>query len=106
MDNNQNRFDGLAAVYAAARPALPRYPAEVIRAYLGREPDTVVDLGCGTGLSTVVWLDFCKTVIGIEPNPDMLRAARAYAGDRVTFLHGFSHDTGLEPGSADAVGCA
>ena len=52
MNSNAERFTGFAAIYDQARPHLPAFPREVIRRYLGHAPDTVVDLGCGTGLST------------------------------------------------------
>ena len=52
---NADRFTGFADTYDRARPAMPYYPVERITAYLGCRPDTVVDLGCGTGLSTLIW---------------------------------------------------
>ena len=51
---------------------MPRYPVEVVRRYLGRDPETVVDLGCGTGLSTLIWEAVSDRVIGVEPSGDML----------------------------------
>ncbi|GJM69351.1 hypothetical protein HMSSN036_15670 [Paenibacillus macerans] len=39
--------------------------------YLGRAPEYVADVGCGTGLSTMIWLKHAERVIGIEPNDDM-----------------------------------
>lgn len=48
---------------------MPIYPISIILRYLGRsKPDLVVDLGCGTGLSTVIWRGHCNKVIGIEPS--------------------------------------
>lgn len=39
---------------------MPTYPVKIIKRYLGRTPETVVDLGCGTGLSTLVFDDIEK----------------------------------------------
>jgi predicted O-methyltransferase YrrM len=44
-------------------------------------PRLVVDLGSGTGLSTVLWGERAERVIGIEPNADMRNeAARKVEG--------------------------
>ena len=40
----------------------------------------VLDLGCGTGLSTDAWKGNCGKVIGIEPSGDMLAVAREKSG--------------------------
>ena len=42
---NARRFTGFAGLYDGVRPRMPVYPVEVIRQYLGRKPDRVVDLG-------------------------------------------------------------
>lgn len=68
---NADRFMGFADVYDNARPSLPVHFMELIRLYLGRDIGTVVDLGCGTGLSTAAWKGNCGKVIGIEPSSDM-----------------------------------
>ena len=85
---------------------MPAFPVEVSRGYLGRAPETVVDLGCGTGLSTVAWKGNCARVTGVEPNADMLAQARKREGEGVGFVQAFSHRTGLPDASADAVVCS
>jgi len=47
---NADRFTGFADVYNTVRPKMPDYVPEMITKYLGRVPENVVDLGCGTGL--------------------------------------------------------
>jgi ubiquinone/menaquinone biosynthesis C-methylase UbiE len=67
----------------------------------------VVDLGSGTGLSTVVWADRAQQVIGIEPLEAMRRTAEArYAFPHVSFHDGSAQETGLPDGIADIVTCA
>jgi SAM-dependent methyltransferase len=69
-------------------------------------PHLVVDLGCGTGLSTRYWAERAEQVIGIDPTPDMLRQARqATRASNVVYREGFSHRTGLAGGCADVVFC-
>lgn len=60
LQKNADRFKGFADIYDSARPKMPTYPVKIIKRYLGRTPETVVDLGCGTGLSTLVFDDIEK----------------------------------------------
>ncbi|MGE5495777.1 MAG: class I SAM-dependent methyltransferase [Burkholderiales bacterium] len=111
MDNtgaemNADRFRGFAKLYDDARPTMPLYLVEVIIKYLGRKPQRVVDLGCGTGLSTLIWRNNCDEAVGIEPSGDMLAEAQKKAQGNITFKQGFGHDTGLKDGAADAVVCS
>lgn len=103
---NINRFNGLAGIYECARPALPRYPVEVILRYLGRDPDQVVDLGCGTGLSTLIWENIARRVTGVEANPDMLAVAAGKQTESVNFIQGLAHETGLAGDWADVLVCS
>ena len=43
-------------------------------------PRLVVDLGSGTGISTVAWADHAERVIGIDQNPEMLAVVAAQDG--------------------------
>lgn len=103
---NINRFNGLAGIYESARPALPRYPVEVIMRYLERQPDQVVDLGCGTGLSALIWENIARRVTGVEANPDMLAVAAEKRTESVNFMQGLAHDTGLPGDWADVLICS
>ena len=102
------RFSGFAGVYDRCRPAPPEALADVLCLLAGvRCPALVVDLGCGTGLSTRYWADRAVQVIGIEPSADMLRQAQAATlQPNVTYQAGFGHKTGLPDGCADFVTCS
>lgn len=104
--NNADRFSGFADTYEDARPVMPFYPVYVIQKYLGRNPETVVDLGCGTGLSTLVWKGNCNSVVGVEPNEDMLAVALGKQDDNISFVKAFSHETGLPDKFAEAIICS
>lgn len=70
-------------------------------------PDLVVDLGCGTGLSTRAWSGRAELVVGVEPNAAMLgRARRATGVANVRYVQAFAADTGLPAGGVDLVTCS
>lgn len=103
---NQKRFDELAEVYDRARPAPPVELLDILARWSGGRPGLVVDLGCGTGLSTRVWSGGADAVVGIDPAERMLEQARARTDDpAIRYQAGPSHETGLDDGSADIVTC-
>ncbi|WP_160687120.1 class I SAM-dependent methyltransferase [Clostridium sp. C2-6-12] len=105
---NADRFLGFADVYDNARPKCPEKVKEILLKYLGKSPSVVVDLGCGTGLSTTIWSGVSNKVIGIEPSKDMIKLAREKASnlENVNFVSGFSDNTGLENSSVDIITCS
>jgi len=105
---NADRFKGFASLYNNTRPACPEYVVDVLIRYLGRRPRTVVDMGCGTGLSTLVWKDAADKIIGVEPNEDMrtMAISNAEGTQNIEFICAFSDKTELENGIADIVTCS
>src|SRR5437763_12544657 len=97
--------EGFATRYDRYRPRPPRGLLDLLCRYARVErPTLVVDLGCGTGLSTRAWAGRAERVVGIEPNAAMLAAAEAAPG--VEYRHAFAQETGLEDGCADVVTCS
>jgi len=105
---NVDRFKGFAGLYDNTRPACPKYVVDVLTRYLGHRPHTVLDIGCGTGLSTLVWKGASDKVIGVEPSEDMIAQAIANAEgtQNIRFVRAFSDNTGLDSGIADIVTCS
>ena len=68
---NIDRFLGFADLYHQYRPKAPTLIADILIQYLGRRPQCVVDVGCGTGLSTFLWENRADRVLGVEPNASM-----------------------------------
>lgn len=65
--------------------------------------ETVIDLGCGTGLITLELARRGYRMIGIDPSPVMLEVARKKPGaDRVQWLQGNAGQLG-EPGADLAI---
>lgn len=105
--SNQTRFDELAEVYDRARPTPPGELLDVLVQWAGGRPRLVVDLGCGTGLSTRIWSGRADAVVGIDPGERMLDQARARTTDpAIRYQAGPSHATGLPDASADVVTCS
>ena len=105
---NADRFDGFTDLYDSARPRCPEYILDITRRYLGRDPEVVVDMGCGTGLSTLAWVGTAKQIIGVEPGEDMLSVARSKAAsiDSISFVQAFADHTGLSEASVDVITCS
>jgi SAM-dependent methyltransferase len=104
LDANARRFSGFADLYDAVRPVPPMVLADVIARYAGDHPRVVVDLGCGTGLSTRWAAGWSSEVIGVEPSDDMrVRAAAVTSEPNVRYATGWSNATELPDGCADVV---
>ncbi|MGN0025866.1 MAG: class I SAM-dependent methyltransferase, partial [Clostridium sp.] len=106
LKKNADRFTGFADTYENARPIVPKYPIKIILKYLGKMPENVVDLGCGTGLSTTVWENYCDRVVGVEPSLDMIKIAKEKESGKITFINEYASNTGLENNYADVVVCS
>ncbi len=69
----------------------------------------VVDVGSGTGRSTLELEAFAKRVIGVEPNPSMLAVAQERIREtgvaNVDLLTGDAMNLPCQSGSADVVAC-
>lgn len=70
--------EAVARQYASYRPPLH---ALILERALGPEHFTVgLDVGCGTGYSTIALVDYCDIVMGIDPSADMLQRATPHDG--------------------------
>jgi ubiquinone/menaquinone biosynthesis C-methylase UbiE len=103
---------GQAASYDGARPMPPSLLVDILTQFIRTpHPDTVVDLGSGTGLSTVIWGGRAQRVVGIEPNEDMRaqamrRLATSPHAASVCFHAGAAHRTDFPDASVDIATCA
>jgi SAM-dependent methyltransferase len=95
---------GFAEHYDENRPAAPAAIVELALALSAEcPPALVVDLGCGTGLSTRIWGPHAGEVVGVDPNPEMLRvASERTRAPNVRYVHAAAQATGLR-GDAAAV---
>lgn len=74
--NNQNVFMGTAKYYATFRPEIP---ADVVNYLKGKYnldgSGLLLDIGCGTGISTRAFAPFFSRVIAFDINQEMLSEA-------------------------------
>jgi SAM-dependent methyltransferase len=106
--NPTGRFSGLADVYARFRPAYPAVAINLIVTRCGLGPRSLlIDVGCGTGISSRLIAERGVPVIGIEPNEEMRRKAESEPlppGAPVPeYREGRGEATGLSDGVADVV---
>lgn len=61
--------------------------------------ESILDIGCGTGINLAPLLDEGLDVTGIDPSPYMLDMARKIVGQRVDLYRGFAEDLPFEDNS-------
>jgi len=106
--NPTGRFTGRAEAYARYRPGYPSEALEYILTHCGLGSESLlVDVGCGTGISSRLFAALGVNVVGIEPNGEMRATAEARmcgeGGRRLTYREGRAECTGLPAAVADAV---
>ena len=118
--SNVDRFTGFEDTYDQHRPEAPEEVVALLTGYLERKPSLVVDLGCGTGLSSFAWRDAADQVIGVEPNNDMRGKAMAKLQSLqeeanashgvqladIKFVSGYSNQLALPDQSTDIITCS
>jgi SAM-dependent methyltransferase len=99
--------DGMDAKrYSRARPRIHPTAIERFRAIAGRAApfDLALDVGCGTGQSTVVLTEIAKRVIGVDPSADML--AHAERHPNVEYVRSAAEHTPFPDGRFDLISAA
>src|SRR5690348_15106708 len=101
------RYRSAARHYLAGRPPYAEGLIRRVVAVCGLDRrHRVLDLGCGPGQLALAFAPFVGEVIGIDPEPEMLRVAReqaARAGRAVEFREGSSERLGDDLGTFHLV---
>jgi SAM-dependent methyltransferase len=103
---NEERFTGLAEIYAKHRPSYPDDLIRYLHSRVGLNKDSVIaDIGSGTGILTELLLKENSTVYGVEPNEDMRQTAERALSRYPNFIskHGTAENTGLIASSVDYI---
>jgi SAM-dependent methyltransferase len=103
MDPERGRFHNAARHYLQGRPHYsPALIQRVVKLCSVGLTSRVLDLGCGPGPLALAFAPLVGEVIGIDPEPEMLRVAReeaARAGVSVAFREGSSRELGEDLGT-------
>ncbi|KAI5477828.1 trans-aconitate 3-methyltransferase [Pseudohyphozyma bogoriensis] len=115
----KSKFNAVA--YAASRPSYPPALYSHVLNYASKSPSslptstktntrTLVDLGCGPGLSTFAFLPHFDKILGLDPSAAMVNAAEGLKVDEdiegkdVRFEQGFGEDMKMvEDASVDLI---
>jgi SAM-dependent methyltransferase len=100
------RFSGRADLYARYRPTYPMAAVDlVVERCALQSGDLLIDVGCGTGISSRMFAARGLRVLGIEPNEQMRGKAEAvpFEGLSLEYRSGKAEATGLPVGCAAAV---
>ena len=99
----RRRFSAAADDYHRNRPSYPGALVEwILETAAVPRPGRIADVGCGTGIATRLFASRGHTLLGVDPNEDMLAFARQ-AGGGPTYVRGEAAATGLAEASFDLV---
>lgn len=97
------RFRSTAEFYARYRPRYPRKLIDDVAAFCGLDgTGRMIDLGCGPGFLAIAFAPYFTEIVGVDPEPEMLDAARREAQDAgvaLTLRRASSADLGSDFGS-------
>jgi len=107
----RERFTGFSEQYDKYRPSPPiETISSLVRLYRKSDLETVADIGCGTGLSTLPWAGYADHIIGIEPNQEMVAIAKQNAAKALTtnvsFIEAASECIPIGDCEVDLVTCS
>lgn len=101
------RFASTVAYYETARPPYGAAFFEAVALQLGLDgSERLLDVGAGPGILAIGFAPYCREVVGVDPEPGMVEAARAAAegaGVAVRFLEGRFEDIAAKLGAFDLV---
>ncbi|MDG3583766.1 class I SAM-dependent methyltransferase [Galbibacter pacificus] len=107
---NAERFSGNKYVnlYNRFRPSPPKEILQLSLNYLGKtKAASIIDLGCGTGISTKSWTPYAKKITGIEPSNEMIEIAIDNTNSpNIKYISGYASNIPVPSNNADIVTCS
>lgn len=110
LNLNADRFTGnkYISTYHQFRPKPPAGIIEQTLNYINKsEKVKVLDLGCGSGISTQIWKEYADRIIGCDPSSEMIEfATNKNNSSKIEYKVGFSHSIPMESESIDIISCS
>jgi SAM-dependent methyltransferase len=101
------RFASTVAYYESARPPYGAAFFEAVALQMGLDGrERLLDVGAGPGILAIGFAPYCREVVGVDPEPGMVKAARtaaARADSAVRFIEGRFEDVAGTLGAFDIV---
>jgi len=101
------RFASTVAYYETARPPYVSAFFDTVALDLGLDgSERLLDVGTGPGILALGFAPYCRDVVGVDPEPGMVEAARAAghtAGAAMRFIEGRFEDAATTLGAFDIV---
>ena len=101
------RFASTVAYYESARPPYGAAFFEAVALQMGLDGrERLLDVGAGPGILAIGFSPYCREVVGVDPEPGMVEAARAAAeraGVTVRFVEARFEDAAAKLGAFDIV---
>jgi SAM-dependent methyltransferase len=101
------RFASTVAYYESARPPYGAAFFSAVAVKLGFDRSQhLLDVGAGPGILAIGFAPYCGEIVGVDPEPAMIEAARsaaARAGVAAKFIEGRFEDMGRSLGAFDVV---
>jgi SAM-dependent methyltransferase len=101
------RFASTVAYYESARPPYGAAFFAAVAEQLGFDrSQRLLDVGAGPGILSIGFAPYCREVVGVDPEPGMVEAARAAAeraSAAVRFIEGRFEDLAAKLGAFDIV---
>jgi SAM-dependent methyltransferase len=101
------RFASTVAYYESARPPYGASFFEAVAKQLRLDrSQRLLDVGAGPGILAIGSGPYCREVVGVDPEPGMVEAARAAAkraGVSITFIEGRFENVAAKLGAFDIV---
>lgn len=101
------RFASTVAYYESARPPYGAAFFEAVALQMGLDGrERLLDVGAGPGILAIGFSPYCREVVGVDPEPGMVEAAREAAeraGVTVRFIEARFEDSAVKLGAFDIV---
>ncbi len=104
MKNSSGNFGAQVKQYDSARPPYPAKVLSFISSHIAKDAPHVLDIGCGTGISTRQLADKIKgTIIGCDVDLEMLKVAISHGNKNSAYCLGDARKIPFQKESFDAV---